>query len=298
MCDSGVYWQDNMVVEAISSNMNNRTDSVFELVSVKQKFQEIKDKQGFLGSIWNKFKEAAGCGFSEKDCAAELAKYDRGEIAYEEALASVNKYEKRQSNTSELVANILTGVAAIAAATCVISGPIGWLGAILVGAPVGSVVKTGIKMLDRATNNVEKDEFNKKQITKDVISGAVTGLTSAVSSGVGAGIRAGSLKLAVSNGAKCGAKCGALSGASSYLTDVCLDEDKQFSFEDFASTTMTSAFVSGTVGGFVGLGMYGLSDNVGKEVSKSVQQTIVDDSMSSSSRKILGRFERGLLAIA
>ena len=286
------------MVDAVTLDARLKTEPANASQVLEQKLQEVKDKQGFLGSAWNKVKELGGFGVSEKDCKSMLEKYNKGEISFDEAVSYLNKYDKRQSNSSELAANIVTGVAAIAAATCLVTGPIGWLAALAIGAPVGAAVKTGVKVLDRATNDVDGDEFDKKQMTKDAISGAVTGLTSAVSSGVGAGIREGSFKLAVSNGAKCGAKCGAVAGATSYTTDVMLDEDKQFDFNDFMSTTVTSAFVSGTVGGVVGAGMYGLSNNVGQEVSKSVKQTIIDDSASSSSRKILGLEERYALSIA
>ena len=286
------------MVEAITPNINSNSEIVNPSALLNQKFKDVKDKQGILGSVWNDIKEVTGCGFSEKDCKSMLDKYNRGEISFDEAIEYINKYDKKQSNISDLGANIITGIVSIAAATCAISGPIGWAAALLVGAPVGAAVKTGIKILDRASNNVKGDEFDKKQMTKDMISGAVTGMTSAVSSGVGAGIKAGSFNLAVKNGTKCGIQCGAVAGATSYTTDVMLDKDKYFNVGDFAKTTLTSAFVSGTVGAAVGAGMYGLSNHVGEDVSKTIKQTIIDDSMSSSSRKVLGQAERSVLASA
>lgn len=286
------------MVEAINSNLNNKTEIIDTSALLKQKFQEVKDKQGVLGSVWNDIKEITGCGFSEKDCKSMLDKYNRGEISFDEAVEYINKYDKKQNNMSDLGANIITGIASIAAATCAISGPIGWAAALLVGAPVGAAVKAGVKILDRYTNKVKGDEFDKKQITKDVISGAVTGMTSAVSSGVGAGIKAGSFKLAVKNGTKCGIQCGSVAGATSYITDVALDKDKYFNTQDFIKNTFTSAFVSGTVGAIVGAGMYGMSNNIGKDISKTVKETIIDDSLSSSSRKILGQAERSIMSMA
>lgn len=291
------------MVEAITSNVNTSVaNNVDAYDTLKEKFNGVKAKQGFLGSVWNEIKEFTGCGFSESDCKSMLDKYNRGEISFDEAIEYINKYDKKQSNMSDLGANIITGVASIAAATAVAAavatGPIGWGLAFLVGAPVGAAVKTGLKIFDRATNDVKDDEFDKKQITKDIISGAVTGAASAVSSGVGAGITKGSFKLAVSNGTKCGVQCGALSGAASYTTDVMLDDNKHFNVGELTKTTLTSAFVSGTVGAVVGAGMYGMSNHVGESVSKTVKQTIIDDSMSSSSRKILGQAERSMMAIA
>lgn len=284
------------MVEKITAISNNNVVERSE--TLETRFQEIKDKQGFLGSVWNDVKESTGIGVSAVDCRSVLDKYRNGEISFDEALEYINDYEKKQSNMSELGANILTGVGAIAVATCAVSGPIGWLAAFTFGAPVGAALKTGIKLLDRATNNVKDDEFDGKQILKDAVSGAVTGAASAVASGVGAGIKAGSFKLAVKNGTKCGVECGALAGSTSYITDVALDDKKYFNTKDFIKNTLTSAFVSGTVGGVVGAGMYGLSNNVGMDLSKTVKQTIIDDSTSSSSRKILGQVERDFLSVA
>lgn len=284
------------MVEAITTNVNMSAEIKGSTV-LDAKFAEVKNKQGFIGNIWNDIKEITGAGLSESDCESMLEKYKKGEISFDEALSYIEKYDKKQDNMTDLGANIATGIGAIAAATCLASGPVGWAAALLFGAPVGAILKTGIKLLDRATNKVKGDEFDAKQMTKDAISGAVTGMTSAVSSGVGAGIKAGSLKLAVKNGTKCGVQCGAVAGASSYMTDVMLDEEKYFNLNDFAQKTVTSAFVSGTVGAAVGAGMYGLSNNIGKEVSKSVKETIIDDSLSSSSRKILGQTERSMMAI-
>lgn len=289
------------MVEAIVSTKNSNNVELKSQI-LDAKLAEVKDKQGFLGSIWNGFKELTGVGQSGSDCENMAERYKKGEVSFDEAVEYIAKYDKKQKNMSDLGANIVTGVAAIATATklaaVLTSGPIGWVSALVFGAPVGAIVKAGVKLLDRATNNVKNDEFDAKQITKDVISGAITGTTSAVSSGVGVGIKAGKFGLAVSNGTKCGVQCGALSGASSYATDVVFDKDKKFDFGEFAKITATSAFVSGTVGAAVGAGMYGLSDNVGQEVSKTIRQTIIDDSISSSSRKILGQAERNILSAA
>ena len=151
-----------------------------------------------------------------------------------------------------------------------------------------------MKVADRATNNIKDDEFDSKTIAKDVISGAVTGMTSAVSSGIGAGIKTGKIMLSIKNGTECGAICGGVSGATSYLTDVALDENKYFNAGDFAKTTLTSAFVSGTVGAAVGGSVFKMS-SADKLAAQTVKQTIVNDSAASSSRKVLGNLEREAL---
>ena len=270
-----------------------------KVATLSARLKEVSDKQGLLGNIWNDIKEATNTGVSETDCKHMLIKYQMGEISFDEALEYINSFEKKQDTMVDLGANIITGIVSIAFATASVSaGPIGWALALAKGAPIGAAVKTAVKFIDRVTNKKHNDEFDFKQMTKDALSGAVTGTTSAVASGVGIGIKAGNFGLAVANGAKCGAQCGALAGSSSYLINTALDKDKYFNLQDFVVNTATSAFVSGTVGGAVGVGMYGLSSNVGKDVSKSVSRTIIDDSTTSSTRKILGSGEKDLLAFS
>lgn len=256
---------------------------------------EAKNEQGFIGKAWNGVKETFDSGLSESDCEDVIKQYKHGKITFEEAINTINDYHQKQSNMTDLFANITTGIASIALVTAAVAGgPIGWMTALALGAPVGAAVKTGLKMADRATNNIKDDEFDSKAITKDVVSGAVTGMTSAVSSGIGAGIKAGKLGLSIKNGTKCGAICGGVSGATSYATDVALDKDKHFDAGEFAKNTLTSAFVSGTVGAVVGGGVYKIS-NADKLAAQTVKQTIINDSASSSSRKVLGSMERDVI---
>ena len=291
------------MTEALTSSVNSwggfygNSQIAKKTQELEDKLKQVQDEQGFLGKSWNGFKEITGLGVSNSDCEKLLDKYNNGEISFEEAVQYIEDFESKQETMSELGANILTGIGAIAfATTALAAGPIGWIAAIAKGAPIGAALKAGIKTLDRASNNVEGDTLDAKQITKDTISGALTGTTSAVSSGVGAGIKAGKIGLSILNGAKCGAICGSVSGAASYLTDVAFEDDKEFNAGELVKNTATSAFVSGTVGAVVGGGMYGLSANVGKEATKTLGQTIVADSTSSTTRKLLGQGERNILS--
>lgn len=294
----------NINMNVAPSAVKTQTVPDFETAKDKSIFleaslAEVKAEQGFMGKAWNGVKETFDAGLSESDCDDVIKQYKHGQITFEEAIETIKSYKDKQSSMTDLFANITTGIASIALVTAAVSGgPIGWLTALALGAPIGAAVKTGLKVADRATNDIKDDEFDSKAITKDVISGAVTGMTSAVSSGIGAGIKTGKLALSVKNGAKCGAICGGVSGATSYLTDVALDEDKYFNAGDFAKTTLTSAFVSGTVGAAVGGTVFKISD-ADKLAAQTVKQTIVNDSVASSSRKVLGNLERetfGLMA--
>lgn len=258
-----------------------------ENVFLENKLQQVKDEQGFIGKMWNGFKEFTNLGQSNSDCESMLEKYNKGQISFEEALEYIEEFDKKQEDMTNLIANIATGTGAIALATATVAaGPIGWGAAFAYGAPIGAALKTGIKTLDRATNDVKGDALDIKEMTKDAASGAITGATSAVSSGIMAGVKEGKLALSVANGVKCGAACGAMSGAGTYAIDTALDEDKDFNFEDFAKTTLTSSAVSALVGGAVGGSVYGLSG--GNAPAMNVQETIIRDSGLSATRKIAG----------
>jgi len=265
---------------------------------LRSHFEDIQDKQGAIGSLWNDVKGITGIGTSEKKCDSMLEKYRNGEISFEQAANYVDSFDKKQSDTTDLIANIVTGVAAIATTTLagVMGGPL--LPILAIGAGVGAVTKTGFKLFDRATNKVKNDEFEAKTMIKDFVSGAVTGAASAVPSGISKGIKDGNKILAVENGIKCGLACGAVSGSTSYMTDVALG-DKKFNADELFNATASSALISGVVSAGIGAGLYdiaGAKGLIGQEVTKSTTQTIASDSASSSARKICANKLRHIAA--
>ncbi len=263
---------------------------------LEQKLEAIDDEQGILGNIWNGIKEFTTLGVSKSDCEGMLEKYKNGEISFEEAVNYLDEFDSKQETMSNLLSNIITGVGAIAVAG---AGPVGWGLAFIKGAPIGAAIKAGIGILDRATNDVEGDAFDGKQITKDAISGVLTGAASAVSGSqcfIYKGLEGASM-LPASNlanqalkGALCGVECGLMSGSASYMTDVAFG-DKEFSFGDLTNTALTSAFVSGTVGGAVGATTLGLENSGIINPNGSVAKYQV----LSSTRKVGGVAEREVL---
>lgn len=269
-----------------------------ESIFLEETLEKIEDKQGILGKTWNGIKEITTLGVSESDCEKMLIKYQKGEIGFEEAVSYLDEYDSKQETMSNLLSNILTGIGAIAVAG---TGAIGWTVAFATGAPIGAALKTGINFIDRATNDVEDDAFDLKQMSKDAISGALTGAASAVSGSEcfiykGFGLdksMADGIGKNIIKGALCGVECGAMSGSASYMTDVAFD-DKEFNFGDLATNTLISAFVSGTVGGAVGAGTYGLDKaNIAQAVTDKAK--VIKYSFLSSTRKALGVGEREAL---
>lgn len=264
-------------------------------IFLEEKLENIEDKQGILGKAWNGIKEFTSLGVSQSDCENMLEKYNKGEISFEEAVNYLDEYDSKQETMSGLFENILTGVGGIALATATAGtgNAIGWGLAFLKGAPVGAVIKTGLGALDRATNDIEGDALDGKQIAKDAISGALTGAASAVSGSecliyksVGKNITTNKIGNSIIKGALCGVECGAMSGVATYMTDVALG-DKKFNFGDLTSDTLTSVFVSGSVGGALG----GVTANLGGSSS------VAKDCLLSSTRKALGVGEKEVLDI-
>ncbi len=261
-------------------------------LELESKLKDIHSKQGVLGKFWNNVKEFTTFGKSEKDCEKMLEKYKSGYISFEEAVGYIEDFEKKQENTVDLLTNIATGIGAIAYVTATAgTGPIGWTTALL-GAPVGALIKSGANLLDRATNEVQRDALDVKEIAHDVVSGAVTGMTSAVSSGIFKGRASGQINFATSvkNGIKCGLSCGAISGSSSYLTDVVLDEDKEFNTADLLNSTASNALISGAVGGVIGGAACNnvIHSGIFSKVNRNnLAQAFGEDSFLSSSRKVL-----------
>ena len=286
--------------ETTITNLTNKSPAHFrrEYAELCQQFQNVKDKQGAVGSLWDGVKSITGVGVSESKCSSMLEKFKNGEISFEQAANYIEKYDSKQTDTTDLIANIVTGVAAIATTTIagIMGGPI--LPILALGAGTGAIFKTAFKFVDRATNGVQNDEYNAKLIAKDVISGAVTGAASAVPSGIAQGVKTGSRALAIKNGMKCGIACGAASGSINYIADAALG-NREFNFGDLVKQTGTSAFISGTVGAGVGLGMYNIADAnglIGQEVVKSTAQKIASDGASSSARKVLANMEKNIIA--
>ena len=293
MCVS-VCRSNFIMADSISVNLNSTN-------YLLKRFEEIKSEQGFIGKFFNGIKETLNLGRAESDCESKLQEYKNGKISFEQALQYIEEFERKQENFSELATNIATGVGAIATTALALGtgGSIGVPLAITKGAPVGALIKTGLKTLDRATNNIQDDALDAKAMAKDAITGAAVGATSAVSSNMALGVKQGKFGLSVLNSAKCGIACGAASGAINYTADVAFDNERKFNFGELSKNVATSALVSGTVGAAVGGGYYGVESLVGntcKEVTRSTAETIVSDSTTSTARKLLANAERHAFA--
>lgn len=234
-----------------SKSVNN---DVFEknIENLNEEFQLAQDKQGFFGKLWDGFKNITGLGLSSDDVENKIKQYESGKITYDEAIKSIESFEEKQNGAVNIIANTFTGLA-----TATLAVATGGIGAIFAGVLIGGATKMGIKTLDRATNNVQGDALDAKQLIKDAVSGAVDGAVSAATAGLLKAPVAGqavkeSIKQGVIQGAKAGAISGAATGAADYTIDVALEDDKEFEFDDLLITTAQNATAGAVFGGIFG----------------------------------------------
>ena len=158
--------------EASIFTSENATNSIAgDVESLNEAFNEVQDEQGLIGKLWNGFKNLTGLGLSSDDVQEKIEQYEQGEITYEEALETIESFSDKQEGAVNIIANTATGIA-----TAGIAVATGGAGALLMGAAIGGATKAGIKTLDRATNNVEGDALDAKEIIKDTVTGAVDGM--------------------------------------------------------------------------------------------------------------------------
>ncbi len=250
----------NLTTQTVQNSKTDDEQTIFEqdnaekqnLDDLKNQFETAQDEQGFLGKLWNDFKNLTGLGLSSNDVQDKLEQYENGEITYDEAASVIAEYKTKQDGAADLIANTVTGlaVAGVSVAT-------GGAGAVLIGLGVGAGAKAGLKTVDRATNNIEGDALDSKQILKDGITGAVDGVTSAITAGMVSVPTAGATvmttaKQGLVQGAKAGAITGAATGATQYTTDCAFDNDKEFTLSGLLATTAQSTITGGVFGGITG----------------------------------------------
>lgn len=247
---------------AIKNENSNAANSIFSSADIqmteadgsdllKQELDSVKKEQGFIGKAWDKFKNFTGLGLGSDDVEDKIKQYENGEISYDEALASIQSFDSKQDGMIDMAANVVSGLAV--AGSAVLTGGT----SLLAGAAIGGAVKAGIKTADRATNDIEGDALNAKQIIKDGVTGAVDGAVTIATAGmVKAPVLGQSVGKAIATGAVQGAKAGVISGAASsaasYTVNAAVEEDVDFSMKELVKTTAQGAAVGGAFGGVLG----------------------------------------------
>lgn len=267
--------QDDNDIELLAEDLGYMQVAIEEpsteeqIQSLESKLSSVKDEQGAISSAWNAIKCFTGLGSSTDKCEQAISDFKNGKITYEEADSIISEFSTKQQNSVNLAANIATGIVAVAAVgTAVATGGLSLVAGAAIGAGVGAATKAGLKFADRATNKVEGDALDAKQITKDALSGAVDGAVSVATLGIGSGavtaknVATQTLKQTVIQGAKIGAIDGAVSGAvtgaADYTIEAALEEDVEFNTADLIKTTLVNTAGGAITGGIMGSASAGI----------------------------------------
>ena len=225
-----------------------------QVQNLQNTLNNAKNEQGVIGKAWDGIKGLTGLGLSEKKCQKYINNVQNGTMSYDEAFSKISKYSGKQKSGVNLITGISTGVVTAAALGF---APLTGGASILAAAGIGAAAKAGLKTVDRATNNIQNDAFNIKQIAKDGLSGALDGAVSSATIGIGkeAVLSATTAKEAMKQGAIAGAKGGAISGAAIGAGDYSIDcafGDQKFEADDLIVNTAYGAIAGAATGAVIG----------------------------------------------
>lgn len=262
----------------LNNNAVTKTSSSKEL---KTQLDETRKKQGFIGKIWDGFKNVTGLGAGSNKAEKAIEKFEKGEISEEEALKAVEKYQQGQKQAIDFVADMATGIISVAGVALAIpTGGASLAVTIPAAMAIGAVAKPAIKGLDALSGG---REYSLKEGLKDAAMGAVNGGLGILTAGVGKAVTSGAKNIimsavkegALSTGKKAairvgtaavggsagGAIFGGVSSGANYLTDGgSLDEG-------FANAVKTGAIGGAIFGGLTGAATEGVV--VAKEAVKN-----------------------------
>lgn len=183
--------------------------------------KKTKDKQGFIGSSWDWFKNNTGIGdssdkaqkqieaerkllkqiktgkFSKKDfkeatgldyTKENLEKFKRGELS--KAAEKVNGYKEGQEMAVDVAGDLISGVAAVGIYTAAVAAaPFTGGASIAVGIALatasGATIKVGVKSLDAVTGG---REYTLEDLKHDAATGAFSGALAPLTGGLGGAV--------------------------------------------------------------------------------------------------------------
>lgn len=154
-----------------------------EVADLRKTLKETKEKQGFIGKLWDGFKNITKIGAGSSKAEKAITDFENGKISKEEMEKAVNGYTEGQKMVVDVVADVASGILAVGAfALAVPTGGASLAVGLGVATVVGSGVKVGIKAGDaKATGK----EYTGKDLLYDTATGAINGLLAPVTNGIG-----------------------------------------------------------------------------------------------------------------
>ncbi len=256
---------------------------------LKIQLDETKQKQGFIGKIWDRFKNLTTIGAGSNKAQEAIKKLENGEMSQEEAQKVVEKYKQGQKQALDFVADMATGIIAVGAAA---AAPLTGGASLLLATGVGAIAKPAIKGLDALSG---AREYSIKECFKDAAMGAVNGSFGIITAGLGKAVTSGAKNIITSaakegvlsagkktairigaaalGGSASGAVYGGVSSGAGYLVEGgSLDEG------------LTKAVKQGAIGGAV----FGALTGAATEGATVARETIKNNKNAKmTSKKVL-----------
>lgn len=229
---------------------------------MKAELSETKKKQGFIGGLWDGFKNLTGIGAGSNKAENAIKKFENGEGSYEDAQKALGKYENGQKVVVDTVAGIASGLAVTA---CVVGGVFTGGATIPLAFAAGGAVNTAIKGIDAATGG---REYSLKDGVGDFAMGGINGVLAVATAGVGTAVKsaiaptanqyllmplgkqiATKIAVAAAGGAATGGVYGGVMGGAHYIIKEEGDKSVGGFVNAVVNGTATGAVTGAVIGG-------------------------------------------------
>lgn len=173
---------------------SNPANAGLQSSELKEQLEETKKEQGFIGKIWDGFKNLTGIGAGSNKAEKAIEQFEKGEISEEEAQKAIEAYKAGQKQCVDMAADVVSGIVSFAAfsmataagiAAAPFTGGVS-LGLVAAGFGIagaaGAASKVAIKGLDAATGG---REYSGKDIIYDVATGGINGIFAPITAGIG-----------------------------------------------------------------------------------------------------------------
>ena len=186
-----LFSSDNSEDTFVSNPVSN-TDSETSTEALRENINKTKSEQGFIGKLWDGFKNLTGIGAGSQKAEKAIDDYENGKITKEEMEKAVNGYQEGQKQCVDMVADIASGIASfgafslatglgLAAAPFTGGASLGLVAAgFSIAGVAGAAVKVGVKGIDAAVGGREYDTLG-----YDLATGGINGVFAPITAGIG-----------------------------------------------------------------------------------------------------------------
>ncbi|MCM1265683.1 MAG: hypothetical protein NC200_05735 [Candidatus Gastranaerophilales bacterium] len=152
-------------------------------IALKLELAKVKKQQGFIGKMWDGFKNLTGIGSGSDKADKLISDYEQGIASEEDVKNAIEGYKEGQEICVDVAADLASGILSVGAFVLAVpTGGASLAAGLALATGVGAGVKVGIKTGDAFANG---KEYNGKDLIYDVATGGINGLLAPVTNGVG-----------------------------------------------------------------------------------------------------------------